>query len=62
MILTLGDGITATGEPQELGAFYACFLSHLRILSGIVKREEEKNSTIDSILAQLKTIEIHKDE
>lgn len=62
MSITLGDGIVATGEPQELAVFYSLMISHVRILGDLVKRETDKNKLINSVLAQMQSIEIRKDD
>ena len=60
--LKLGDGIVATGEPQELAVFYSLMISHVRILGDLVKRETDKNKLINSVLEQMQSIEIRKDD
>ena len=62
MSITLGEGIVATGEPQELAVFYSLMISHVRILGDLVKRETDKNKLINSVLSQLQSIEIRKDD
>lgn len=59
--LKLGDGIVATGEPQELAMFYSLTIIYVRIMEDIVKQETEKNKLINSVLAQMQSIEIRKD-
>ena len=62
MSITLGEGIVATGEPQELAVFYACLLGNLKVIGDVVKREEDKNKLISKVLSQLQSIEIRKDD
>lgn len=59
--LYLGNGIVAEGEGQELATFYSCFLTKLKILSDVVKADEENLEAINNLIRQVK-VDIKKVE